>query len=203
MRELTNRIQYGSLTHQDVLEAKAAGDGQRLNEASLGRVYQHVMKAKVKSLGMITAFRGENTEKENLALNAKLGAEIRSNGLGFFRLKGHWRECKNKNVDYKDCPKEDLVDVAELTYGVAGIGKELIVKLGRKYDQDAVIYLGPETKGLAITISRTGTEKNIGEFHPSKIAQAYSRFGKSGRTFVFEWVTQTYLDALTEQSFHG
>lgn len=197
MRELLDKIQYENLTHEDVWEAKRSGDRERLNEASLGRVYQHVMKADVKSLGIITAFRGKNTGKENAALNKKLGAEIRSAGHGFFRLRGHWRECQDKKVAYKDCPEKDLIDVVELSYGVVGISKELIAKLGRKYNQDSVVYLGPDTGGKAILIFKTGTEEKIGSFHPQKIAQAYSRV--KGKTFIFEWVVQSFSDALIEQ----
>ena len=42
----------------------------KLDETSLGRVYQHVNADKnVKSWGMITAFRSLNTPKENRKLN--------------------------------------------------------------------------------------------------------------------------------------
>ena len=42
----------------------------KLDEASLGRVYQHVNSDKnVKSWGMVTAFRSLNTPKENRKLN--------------------------------------------------------------------------------------------------------------------------------------
>ena len=44
----------------------------RLDEASLGRVLQHIQgKKNVKSWGMLTAFRYLNTPKENRELNKK------------------------------------------------------------------------------------------------------------------------------------
>ena len=198
MRELLDRIKYEHLTHKDVVEAKLADDRERLNEVSLGRVYQHVSKSDFQSMAIITAFRAGNTKKENLALNKKLGSELRSAGHGFFKLNGAWRECQNPDVAYKDCPEEDKIEVAEPGFGVVGIKKDVVARLVKKYGQDAAIYLGPETKGNAILIFKNGSEQVIGKFKPQKIAQAYSRV--KGKTFVFEWVVQSHTDALIEQS---
>jgi len=57
-----------------------------LDEASLGRAYQHAISKGASSYGMVTAYRYVNTPKENDALNKQLEKDIRDLGLGFFIL---------------------------------------------------------------------------------------------------------------------
>ena len=111
----------------------------KLDEASLGRVYQHVMGDKnVKSWGMVTAFRSLNTPKQNRQLNKKLEAQIRAKGLGFFKVEGYWRECQDSDVNYADCPQEKLKDSVETTFFVPNISMKDIHNFGKKYNQDSV-----------------------------------------------------------------
>jgi hypothetical protein len=157
----------------------------KLDEASLGRVYQHVMSDKnTKSWGMITAYRSINTPKQNKELNKQLAVELRGKGLGFFKVEGRWRECQDVNVKYADCPSDKLVDSIETTYFVPNISMDLVHDLGKKYDQDSVLYGGSETKGNAHLIFRDGSHDDVGKFHPNTIQQAYSKM-KGGRTFAF------------------
>jgi hypothetical protein len=160
-------------------------ESYKLDEASLARVYQHVNADKnVKSWGMVTAFRSLNTPKKNRQLNKQLEADIRSKKLGFFKVEGYWRECQDSNVNYADCPNEKLKDSIETTFFVPNIKMEDVHTFGKKYDQDSVVYGGPETKGNAHLIWRDGSQDNVGKFHPNIIQQAYSKM-KGGRTFGF------------------
>lgn len=157
----------------------------KLDEASLARVYQHVNADKnVKSWGMATAFRSLNTPKENRKLNKQLEAQIRAKGLGFFKVEGYWRECQDSNVNYADCPQEKLKDSIETTFFVPNISMEDIHTFGKNYNQDSVLYGGPETKGNAHLIWKDGSQDNVGKFHPNIIQQAYSKM-KGGKTFGF------------------
>lgn len=157
----------------------------KLDEASLGRVYQHVMAdKKVKSWGMVTAFRSLNTPKENRQLNKELEAQIRGKKLGFFKVEGYWRECQDADVAYADCPKEKLKDSIETTFFIPNVSMKDIHKFGKQYNQDSVLYGGPETKGNAHLIWRDGSQDNVGKFHPNIIQQAYSKM-KGGKTFGF------------------
>lgn len=157
----------------------------RLDEASLGRVYQHVTGQKgVTSWGMITAYRGVNSKKENINANKKLKSDIRSENLGFFEVEGHWRECQDPNVDYKDCPDAKLKDSIEVSLFVPGISRDTIAKLCKEYGQDAVVYSGPETEGKVVLIFKNGGTTVIGsKFEPNKVAQAYSVV--KNRSFLF------------------
>lgn len=157
----------------------------KLDEASLGRVLQHVQgKKNVKNWGMMTAYRYVNTPNQNKTLNKQLEAELRKMGHGFFKVEGHWVECQDGNLSYEDCPKDLLKDAIEESLFVPNISAKEIHKLGKKYGQDAVIFGGEETKGNATLIFKDGKVENIGKFSPNKIQQAYSKL-KGGKTFVF------------------
>jgi hypothetical protein len=157
----------------------------KLDEASLGRVLQHVQgKKNVKNWGMMTAYRYANTPNQNKKLNKELEAELRKMGHGFFKVEGHWVECQDGNLSYEDCPENLLKDAIEESLFVPNISAKEIHKLGKKYGQDAVIFGGEETKGNATLIFKDGKVENIGKFSPNKIQQAYSKL-KGGKTFVF------------------
>jgi len=158
----------------------------KLDEASLGRVLQHIEgKKAVKNWGMLTAYRYANTPNQNKKLNKELEGELRKMGHGFFKVEGHWVECQDGNLSYEDCPKNLLKDAIEESLFVPNITAKEIHKLGKKYGQDAVIFGGEETKGNATLIFKDGKVENIGKFSPNKIQQAYSKL-KGGKTFVFQ-----------------
>lgn len=156
----------------------------KLDEASLARAYQHVVEKKVPSWGMLTAYRYANTKKENVEANKALEADLRGKGYGFFKVEGHWQECQDANLNYVECPKDKLQDSIEISLFVPHLKHEDAKSLCKKYEQDAVIYGGTETKGNAHLIYKNGTEDNIGVFQPGKVSQAYSKI-KGGKTFVF------------------
>jgi hypothetical protein len=154
-----------------------------MDEASLSRAYQHVVDKKSPSWGIVTAHRSVYSKKENEARNKQLEKDLRGMGYGFFKMEGHWQECQDSNIDYKDCPKDQLKDATETSLFVPGIKEHEISNLCKKYDQDSVIY-GDTKKDHTKLIFRNGAEDDIGKFHPNKIAQAYSKF-KGGSTFSF------------------
>ncbi len=189
------------ITYRDIVRARKSGDREALSEATLGRVYQHVKKSKDSSLVLITAFRGDKSKKENLAANKRLLSDIRSQGLGAFKILGHWRECQDDTVSYKDCPDNKMVDVKEAVFGVPGMNRKTATMLTKKYNQDGSVYLGPETKGKATIIERDGSSFSIGSFTPQKIGQGWSQVRGGKWTFEgFDYPPQSQLDALTEQA---
>jgi hypothetical protein len=156
----------------------------KLDEASLARAYQHVVEKKVPSWGMLTAYRYANSKKQNLEANKKLESDLRAKGYGYFKVEGHWQECQDNTLNYVDCPKDKLQDSIEVSLFVPGLKKDDAKSLCKKYEQDAVIYGGEDTKGDAHLIFKNGSEDNIGKFQPGKVSQAYSKI-KGGKTFVF------------------
>jgi hypothetical protein len=159
-----------------------------LDEESMGRIYQHVVSnPKTKSWAVITASRGENTPAENARKNKDLENDLRKMGLGFVHADGMWRECKNRNIEYKDCPEELRVPSPEKVLFIPNIPKDKAVALGKKYEQDSVLFADEETKakGEATFIdSKSGESFNIGKFTPGKIAQGYTKM-KGNKVFTF------------------
>lgn len=166
----------------EIIKAKELGF-PTLNEASLGRVYQHVKEGQ--SFAILTSWRQNLPTAENKTNFKSLQNSIRSAGLGFFKLLGHWKEEGQDEA------------TAEPSLFVPGISKELAHKLGNKFDQDAVVYSGPETEGNISLIFKSGSLQKIGKFSPSKVSQAYSSV--KGKTFVFEgfeYIAQSYTETL-------
>lgn len=159
-----------------------------LDEESMGRIYQHIVSnPKTKSWAVITASRGENTPAENARKNKELETDLRKMGLGFVHADGMWRECKNRSIEYKDCPEELRVPSPEKVLFIPNIPKDKAVALGKKYEQDSVLFADEETKakGEATFIdSKSGESFNIGKFTPGKIAQGYTKM-KGNKVFTF------------------
>jgi hypothetical protein len=160
-----------------------------LNEASLGRIYQHVVSnPKMKNWGVVTASRGELSAAENKQRNKELEADLRKMGYGFVHVDGMWQECRKPDTEYKDCPDDMKVPTQEKSLFIPNISQKHIQALGKKYQQDSVLFADDETraKGEATFIdSKSGEAFNIGKFSPGKIAQGYSKI-KGGKVFTFE-----------------
>jgi hypothetical protein len=186
-----------------ILYAKKFGDKETIHEASLSRIWHHAQQSGHSSFAIMTSWRQNLNKKENLERFATLKTQIRNLGLGFNVLKGHWRECQDTTISYEECPEDQLVDAVEPSLFVSGIDLNNANKLGNSWEQDAIIYSGPETAGDVSLIFKDGSKLNLGKFSPNAISQAYSEL-KNGRTFKFEyveWPTQGKTEALIEQSF--
>jgi hypothetical protein len=158
-----------------------------LTEASLGRVMQHIQgKKNVKSWGVVTAYRYDNTPEENKSANKELAGKIRAKGLGFFEMEGHWQECQDKHMNYFNCPKDKLVDTKEISIFIPNVDLKTIHALGNDYQQDAVMYGGEDTKNKGFLVYKNGRMENVGDFHPDNIQQAYSKMRNTGKTFAFQ-----------------
>jgi hypothetical protein len=96
-----------------------------LVETKLSRVFQYVEDDK-KDFGIVSAFRGVNSDKENKARHEELKKAVRAMGYGFIELRGGY--------------KGDEGYVEELSLLIPNITKKGIVDLGRKYEQHSVMY---------------------------------------------------------------
>lgn len=184
-------------TYLDLVAARELGP-EAINEVSLSRIWQHTQKAGEKSFGIITAYRGAFPKRENIARNGRLKQDLRSAGLGFAEMTGHWQECQDAAIPWQDCPKELLSDVTEESLFVPGITLDLINRLGKKNDQDAWVYAGADTQGDVMLMGDAGPITNLGSFHPGRIAQAYSKL-KGSRTFIFEARAGGFMEGLIER----
>lgn len=158
-----------------------------LNEASLSRVMQHT---KERNIGMITAFRSENTKQENLKLNKNLEADIRKAGFGVIRVKGRYIE---------NFGTEDATPVDENSYLVVGdkgddSGKLLsfLQKLGKKYKQDSILHKGTQDEKAVLHGTKEGGWPGLGKthetgtWHPDRAGEFHTLMRGGKKKFAFE-----------------
>lgn len=163
----------------DVIDALHTGNGEAVTASSLGRVYQHVQDLDKQSFSMQTAWRHDKSDKENEAAMQELKSEVRKLGLGFTTMVGHWRECQDPNVEYEKCPPEKMVDSKEPSLFIPKISLKDAHALGKKFNQDAVLYGGPDAGGKIVLQFRTGGQQAIGKrFTPKAVGQAYTQLRK-------------------------
>jgi len=198
---------------EEILLARLLQDRSGLYEASLSRVWQHVKNAPEAGFAILTSWRQSVDGKplsshENQARLQKLKGSLRDLGLGFFVVNGHWKECQESDVPWEDCPPEKMVDAVEPALFVSNISLDQAHKLGNDYQQDAILYSGPESKGNTILVDRTGKTIELGAFSPNTISQGFSQLRgskkRNQRTFKFEgvsWSIQGRTEALIEQAF--
>ena len=151
---------------------------------------------------IITAYRklnadgSDRTQKENINYNLELRSKFNSMKMGVYQLIGHWKECKDKDISYQDCPESDKVDVVERSYFVpmpkemdVDEFKEKLFSLSKEYDQDAIVF--SDGKDISL-LFRNGSQSSLGQkIGLNQIGKAYSQhILKQNVPFVFEGFMQ-------------
>jgi len=182
---------------------------EALNEVKLGRVLQHFQSDR--TVVILTGFRGDKSQKENIQRNKAIAAKLRKAGFGFFYVDGYWIE--NQGTDYEEKVSEDSIfAIAEPERSKELI--ELAHTLANKFDQDAV-FVDEKTGSLeGKNFVKTGEEvylyyangkkeKLDSTFKPDKVGDFYTQLRGKGRnhTFVFESVREGkgYFASLIEK----
>lgn len=193
-------------TIQEILTAQINNQKKELFEFSLSRIMKHVQNAKTTGFAILTSWRKSKDKPSNLGDFASLKNLVKQKGLGYVQLRGHWRECQDPNVAYDKCPPDQLEDSLEPILFVIGVDAATAKEWGQQFDQDAVLYDGPETNGNAELFFRDGSTMALGAFSPMTVAQAFTdyRATKTGtpRYFAFEGISypaQTYMEKMIEQ----
>ncbi len=151
---------------------------------------------------IITAYRklnadgSDRTQKENINYNLELRSKLNSMKMGVHQLIGHWRECKDKDISYQDCPESDKVDVVERSYFVpmpkemdVDKFKEILLSLNDEYQQDAIIF--SDGKDINLLFPKGGQASLGQKTGLNQIGQAYSQhILKQNVSFVFEGFMQ-------------
>jgi hypothetical protein len=145
-----------------------------IQEARLSRVFQYVEDPS-KGFGIVSAFRGQYSNDENMKRHADLKKTVRGMGLGFVEMKGGY--------------KEEGGYVEELSLFVPKATRDQIITLGKKYDQHSVmfkddkefVYIGTnESAGVGKVLSRFKAAEgrdNI-ELAKEKVADFFSQLKK-------------------------
>ena len=167
----------------DILEADTP---KRINETSLGRIYQHFKNSGKTSWAILTSWRQALSDEENYINLKKLKSWIKI--WSYFRLIGHGQE------DDKD---GTIVPVEEPSFFVIGIPLKEALAIAKKFNQLAITYSGPETNQEIWIVKQDGTvadSDRMKDFHPGKIAKFYSKV--RGRPFFFESVAEGWIEGV-------
>jgi len=187
MKKFTQYLDTHGL--QEALSHKEATEVS-LVEAKLSRVFQYVEDDK-KDFGIVSAFRGVNSDKENKARHEELKKMVRQMGYGFIELRGGY--------------KGDEGYVEELSLLIPNITKKGIVDLGRKFQQHSVMYkndqdfyyIGTNEEagvGKVLMRFRKGEGQNNLELAKHKVIDFFSSLNKgphSDTKFVFNVKDET------------
>lgn len=196
----------------DVLVASTL---QELTEASLGRIFQHWKSTNSKSFSILTRWRvyGKDgklvSKQENTSNLEKLKENLKQLGLGYFSLDGVWAERESDSQEVKKDEFGKEIVHLEPSFFISNITLDQAKKLAfsnETWNQDAIIYAGPEVGGKVVLVLSDGTiGKTYDKFLPNKIAVDYFKL-RGGRnaevhSFVFETINypQTWGGAISRQ----
>lgn len=94
------------------------------------RILKHFQD--ISSLAIVSAFRSENTAKENMSLHKKLKNEVKKMGFGFSELVSKWSET--------DPDTNEVISSDERSLMVYGIPLNDAMQIGISNGQSSIIY---------------------------------------------------------------
>ena len=155
----------------------------QLEESSLSRIKSKSDKG---GMAILSGSRGDKSSKENKARAKQLDRDIRGRGLpGATKVTGRWTENPGTKDEKKVKERSHVVTSGKM--GKRKFKKE-VQKLGRKYEQDAVLTQTRKTGTLSATRKGgLGKDKRIGvgKFRPGRSSPEGDTKIK-GKTFTYE-----------------
>ncbi len=176
-----------SYTLEEVAAAKVAWDLPRLSEASLGLTHQRYVHGGHASFALLTAWRDGEREEVNRAHDERLRQYFRSARCGLSALRAYYR-------------REDTTWATDLWLWVHGIRRAPALKVVREYQQDLVVYAGPESGGAVQVMWLYRDRPLIGHvdrFPAFDAAELAAYFWH--RWMAFEFVPGGFIEALLYQ----
>lgn len=179
----------------DIEEAVMVVALTAIQEASLGRIYQHHRE---RYFIILTAWRGERTQEENETALKALKQRIRAAGFGFIPLEGVGQETRESEIIQAVEPsllvpnsKKGLDDGSFRKMALSWALK------ASKPPQDYIFYATPTAEGgtdaAVLKVSSGAADFKLSKFSPSSVGEFYSRL-RRGRTFKYEWIGIKYGD---------
>ena len=155
----------------------------QLDESSLSRIKSKSDKG---GMAILSGSRGDKSSKENKARAKQLDRDIKGRGLpGATKVTGRWTENPGTKDEKKVKERSHVVTSGKM--GKRKFKKE-VQKLGRKYEQDAVLTQTRKTGTLSATRKGgLGKDKRIGvgKFRPGRSSSECDTKIK-GKTFTYE-----------------
>lgn len=136
--------------------------------------YSHMLRDH--DAGAMNAFRGANTRAENLSMNAKLLAYLIDKGYSVTLVKGTYKgDLGAENAKGNSDEIFLIIDHRD-----SAALKDDLIKLGRLYDQDAILWI-PKGEGASLI----GTTKLDVVYIRDEHAKGFggSEFGEASRAF--------------------
>lgn len=107
-------------------------------EGGLSRILAHV-KNDNKTFAMVSAYRHENTQKENNHQTMLLTSDLVHMHLGFIKMEGGYLEVVSDTAP-ENGVEPNTIPVIERSFFVGNISKEQAMELCEKYNQDSVLF---------------------------------------------------------------
>lgn len=193
----------GPIAKSTVNSIKEFLEEKVLLEINLARVKQHVDQDEY-PVAIISAFRGERPEEENVRLNKQLASSLRKAGYGYVWVNGAWIE--NKDTPAEVHKKEvSLLVVGQRTQSDDELF-EFLKKQTKKYNQDGFIFKPSNKEDFLASYDKNG--KKITQFsniHYDRFGEYYTQLRKgshAGRAFVFEGIYRD-LGWIAKMSLNG
>ena len=177
-----------------------ANEEVELDEGGMARQVKH---SKSRSTAVLTGNRADKSSKENKSRNKELGKKIRSMGYGYKKVKGEYPE-KDEKTGKKKTVSEPSMAVNAPKKKFKKFKKQM-KRLGKEYNQDAVITkkgkdkatIHPTTKrgrNTSTGPSRKGSK--LGQVRPGKTGEyGHTKVGK--KTYTYEATTLPRVNGQT------
>jgi len=157
-------------------------------ESSLSRIWQHHGKT---GFAILTAWLGQRPGAKDAAelraMNkkamAELRADIKASGFGFIPMEGVGQEERDGKIVEAPEPSFLVPNSKPAKHGKADSSanrdelRKLVMRLGKKYDQTAVLIHDPETGSEIIAPSGEVLDK-YKSFGPNTVAKFFTRLSK-------------------------
>lgn len=154
-------------------------DFDKITEASMSRIYNHIKGNSVESYAIMSPDRevrpanSRFSGKSRKAIQQTFQNELRSRKLGYIPMTGHFAECPETDEDGDTIPPEKcpvaLKWVQEMAFFIPKISLQEAKALANRYDQDSIVYSGPEMpdRETAYLVPRKGGTMALGPFRPN------------------------------------
>jgi len=147
-KHLNKLYEDNPLRENKIVFVESIDEFDDINESSLSRIMTHIQSNK--DFGVISPFRKDKSDDENIEGYKELVATIREMGLGYIQMKGGYQE------------ETGFID--EKSLFVPGIKRKDIIELGKEYKQDSIIHKDDKDFSVIGTNRYTGIGKILSSF---------------------------------------
>jgi len=129
-----------------------------LNESSWSRIIQHIEGDD--DFAVISAYRTENTDKQDLAAHVKLKEVVRSLNLGYIEQDSGYTY-KDKETGESEIRKERSLFIPNIDYKTA-------MDIGKQFDQESILFKSKD-KGFVLVYTKNGEKKDGTKFNAGDV----------------------------------